>query len=133
VDGRRERLVGWLGRWGFATLVGAAAIAAVCVAWTIEPPAEIPSFALRAVPVYRLEVGAAIFGGIYLSSMALVLAFNNRAFTEIGTGGVKAQDIGSATPQDEAIRDQREISATLTQMVAELREEFRRKTRGEDD
>ena len=60
------------------------------VAITVTPPADLPSVALRASPVFRVEVGAAVFIALYLATMAFVLALHNRGFTEIGTSGVRA-------------------------------------------
>jgi hypothetical protein len=81
-------------RWGFAALVGAAALAGLGASATVALPADIPGVALQAAPVYRLEVGGAIFIGLYLAAMAFVLALQNRAFTEIGTGGMRARSLG---------------------------------------
>jgi uncharacterized membrane protein len=83
-------------RWGFAVMVGVAISAGIAAGVTVATPADVPSIALRAVPVYRVEVGAAVFFGLYLAAMALVLAMHNRAFTELGSGGVRAQDLAVA-------------------------------------
>jgi hypothetical protein len=85
-------------------------------------PAEIPSFALKAAPVYRLEVGGAVFAAAYVVSMALVLALNNRAFSEIGMSGIKARDIGRE--QDQAIRRQDQNLEALTQLAEALNEDI---------
>lgn len=63
--------------------------------------------------MYRFEVGAAIFLISYFGALMLALALRNRAFTEVGAGSLRAQDLGS-TEQQETIRDQGE---TLTRMV----------------
>lgn len=76
-------------------MVIVAIIAGVVAALTVAPPSEVPSFALKAVAVYRAEVGAAVFFALYLATMALVLAMHNRAFTELGTGGIRASDLAS--------------------------------------
>jgi hypothetical protein len=91
---------GWIGRWGFAILVSLAALAAACVGWKVEVPSEVPDFALNAAAIYRVEVGAATFLGLYLVAMAFVLALNNRGFSEIGVHGLKAQDITEKTQRD---------------------------------
>ena len=65
----------------------------VLVAVIATTPAGVPGFALQAAPIYRLEVGAAMFTGLYLPAMALVLSLHNRGFTEIGTRGIKARDL----------------------------------------
>ena len=98
---RRRRLIELLAvRWGFTAMVAVAVAAGLAAAVTVSPPSEVPSFALQAVAVYRVEVGAAVFFGLYLAAMALVLATHNRAFTELGTGGVKAQDLVSLRDAD---------------------------------
>src|SRR5882672_1824974 len=99
-----RRAIDWLTRWGFAVLVGGGAVAASAIAWSVAPPAQIPSYALQAAAVYRFEVGAAVFLFAYFGSLTITLALKNRAFTEIGTGSLKAQNIGSAE-QEKMIRD----------------------------
>jgi hypothetical protein len=114
---RRRRLIELLVvRWGFAVMVALAIAAGVIAAATVAIPADVPSIALSAVPVYRAEVGAAVFFGLYLAAMALVLAMHNRAFTELGTGGVKARDLVVA--QD----------AYFEEMVLEFIDEFQEST-----
>lgn len=98
-------------RWGFAAMVAMAIAVGLAVAVTVTPPADIPPFALRATPVYRVEVGAAVFFAMYLATLALVLAMHNRGFTELGTGGIRAS--GLAVEQD----------AGFEEMALELMEE----------
>ncbi len=88
-----DKITTWATRWGFATLVGIAAVVGVIVAATVAVPIEIPAVALRSMAVYRLEVGGAIFIGFYFVAMAFVLALRNRGFTEIGTGGIRAESL----------------------------------------
>jgi hypothetical protein len=92
-------------RWGFAAMVFVAIVAGVIAAATIIPPVHVPPVALRAVAVYRVEVGAAVFLGFYLASTALVLAMHNRGFTEIGSGGVKAQALAGVSEDNLVVRD----------------------------
>jgi hypothetical protein len=99
----------WVRHWGFAMLVGLATIAAAYVAWRVEVPPEVPDFALRAAVVYRVEVGAATFLGLYLVAMAFVLALNNRGFSEIGVNGVRAQDINSSAHQSAIKEHERQL------------------------
>ena len=108
----------WLERWGFATLVGSAVVLGLIVGVTVAVPADIPTIALRAAPVYRLEVGGALFTGLYLASMAFVLALRNRGFSEIGTGGVRVHDLGRVP--ELAVADRRAID-DLEAVIAELR------------
>jgi hypothetical protein len=88
-----DRVLHWSARWGFAAMVGAAVVASLFAGVTVAVPTDIPAIALQAPAVYRLEVGGAIFVGLYVVTMAFVLALQNRAFTEIGTGGVRAQSL----------------------------------------
>jgi hypothetical protein len=126
MNGIATRLADWIARWGFALLVGLGAIAAVCVAAAVDLPRDVPSFALQAAPVYRVEVGAAVFAAAYLASMAFALALNNRGFSEIGISGVKADDLTGANRQ-EATRDQEASIDALGRFVevvgAELRDD----------
>jgi hypothetical protein len=105
-----------LARWGFAALVAAAIACAFITALTVSLPTEIPSIALRDAAVYRVEVGAAVFFGLYLATMAFTLALHNRGFTEIGSGGFKARDL--AADSEEA-----NFAAVAMELLAELREE----------
>jgi len=89
----------WIAQWGFSCLVGAAGLGAAYLAWKVAVPEEIPAFALQAEAIYRIEVGAAAFLGLYLMIMAFVLALNNRGFSDIGVNGLKAQDMAGATHQ----------------------------------
>lgn len=100
---RARHAAEWLSRWGFATLVAVGALAAAWVAATVAVPADVPSFALQADPVYRLEVGGSFFAGLYLASTALVLALNNRAFSEIGTTGIRDHGIGGESSDQQRI------------------------------
>lgn len=89
----------WIARWGFSCLVGAAALGSGYLAWKVAVPAQVPDFALKAEAIYRIEVGAAAFLGLYLVTMAFALALNNRGFSEIGVHGLKAQDITNTANQ----------------------------------
>jgi hypothetical protein len=120
VTGRRDRRAVrvWISHWGFATLVGAAAVLGLIVGTTVAVPADIPAVALQAAPVYRVEVGGALFAGLYLVAVALVLALHNRGFSEIGTDGVRAHDLGRLP---EAVAADRRLFDDLAAVVAELR------------
>jgi hypothetical protein len=106
----------WLARWGFALMVATAITVGLVAALTVSPPIEIPTIALEAAPVYRVEVGAAVFGGLYVASMALALSLHKRGFTEIGSGGFKAQDIAAASEGDLA-------GGVAMELLTELRDE----------
>jgi hypothetical protein len=109
----------WVERWGFAIIVGLAALVAAGVAWKVEVPPEVPDFALNAAPIYRVEVGAATFLGLYLVEIAFVLALNNRGFSEVGTHGLKAQDITEKT-QGDVIHEHEESLEMLWSAVGML-------------
>lgn len=61
----------------------------------------------------RGDSRAAVFLGLYLATMALVLAMHNRGFTEIGTGGIKAQGLAGVS-EDEFVMD------LLTELADEI-------------
>ncbi len=82
-------------RWGFAALVAAAIASGLVAAITVNPPMSVPSVALQAGVIYRVEVGAGVFFGLYVAAMAFALALQNRGFTEIGHGGIRARDLAS--------------------------------------
>lgn len=71
-----------------ADLIGSAYLAA-----SARVPNPVPDFALQAASVYRLEIGAACFVVIYLAAMAFFLALDGRGFAELGTRGLKAQQV----------------------------------------
>jgi hypothetical protein len=110
---------GWIAQRGFAILVGLAMFAATYVAWTVEVPSTVPDFALNAAAIYRIEVGAATFLGLYIVGMAFVLALHNRGFSEIGVHGLKAQDI-TKNAQHDAIREHEESLEMLWSAVKML-------------
>ncbi len=104
-----RRAIRWLSRWGFAALVALGAAVATWMAATVAVPADVPGFALQAAAVYRLEIGGAFFAGLYLASTALVLALNNRAFTEVGTAVIRAHGIDDdlrSRPGEGALRSE---------------------------
>jgi hypothetical protein len=123
-------LKAWVRQRGFAMLVGLAVIVAAYVAWNVEVPSEVPDFALQAAFVYRVEVGAATFLGLYLVAMAFVLALNNRGFSEIGVSGVKAQDIDSNAHQSAIAEHQRQLEMlwVLVKMLRDPASRSRKET-----
>lgn len=78
---------------GFPLLVIVGLAAAACLAANTKVPHPVPSFALQATAVYRLEVGAACFVVFYLAVMALILALDGRGFAEFGTKGLRAVEV----------------------------------------
>jgi hypothetical protein len=103
-------------RWGFAAMVAVAVCTGIAAGAIVAIPADMPSIALSAEPVYRVEVGAVVFFGLYLAAMALVLAMHNRAFTEMGTGGIRAS--GLAAERDAGYE---EVALELLEEVGSLR------------
>jgi hypothetical protein len=114
-----KKLTRWLADWGLAAMVGIAVLVAVVVAWTVAVPSPAPNFALKASAIYRIEIGTAAFLGIYLVGMAFALALNNRGFTDIGTSGLKAQDIANRA-QQRGIEEQRKALDGMSTMVGDL-------------
>jgi hypothetical protein len=104
-------------------MVGGAMVIAALVGARVPVPAEVPGVALQAVAVYRLEVGGAIFVGLYVITMAFVLALQNRAFTEIGTGGRVCVTIETRdSPIDVAEKgDRRAREERVRQLIEEAR------------
>jgi hypothetical protein len=111
----------WLTRWGFAAAVAVAIAIGLLSGMTVHIPADIPSVALRAPALYRFEVGGAIFIGLYLVAMAFVLALQNRGFTEIGTGGIRATGLTSRSLS--ADQDSREALRRAIEVLKRRREE----------
>jgi hypothetical protein len=103
-------------------MVAAAIAVGFLVALTVTPPAEVPTVALRASAVYRVEVGAAVFFGLYVATMAFALALQNRGFTEIGSGGIRAQDLAAVSENVDAEVVSREILEELAEQVDALLE-----------
>ena len=85
---------------------------------TVRLPADVPAVALQAAVVYRVEVGAAVFVGLYGATMAFALALQNRGFTEIGSGGIRARGL-AADVVDEG--HEMELVLELTDEVRDLR------------
>jgi hypothetical protein len=112
----------WLARWGFALLVGVAIVAGCIAALVVTPPSEVPGIALQAGSVYRVEVGLVVFAALYVVTVALALALHNRGFTEIGTGGVKAQNLAAAS-RSEGLEDATmELVEEVVREVGDLRQ-----------
>ena len=123
----RRRLFGLvLIRWGFAALVAAAIAIGFVAAVTVASPADLPSTALQAEVIYRVEVGIAVFLGLYVAALAFALALQNRGFTEIGNSGLRAQDLASVSRE----YVDAEVAAELLEDVAEQLDLLKRQ-RGE--
>ena len=75
-------------------------------------PDAVPDFALQVAPVYRLEVGAACFVAVYLAAMAFSLALDGRGFAELGTRGLRAEQVIRAADDKEQITLDGQIEAT---------------------
>ena len=126
----RRRVIGLLVvRWGFAILVASAIASGLVASMTVTP--EVPASrlmpgALQATVVYRMEVGAAVFFGLYAAAMALALALQNRGFTEIGSSGIKARDLSAVSEDVAAENISEELLAELVQQVDTLRLQVQR-------
>jgi hypothetical protein len=118
----RRKLFGLLCiRWGFAILVLAAIAVGLFAAVTVSPPADVPAAALQAVVIYRVEVGVAVFFGLYLATMAFALALQNRGFTEIGSAGIRARGLTAASEEAAAEREDVDLIIDLVDEVRDLR------------
>jgi hypothetical protein len=107
-------------RWGFAAMVAAALAVGAFAGVNVAPPAEVPVVALRASAVYRMEVGGAVFLGLYVATMALILALHNRGFTEFGSGGFRARDLATASEEAVLAEASRELIDDVMEEVREL-------------
>lgn len=101
-------------------MVGTAILVAFVTAASVKAPVDIPTVALRAASVYRVEVGGTVFLGLYVGTMAFALALRNRGFTEIGSGGIRAQDLAAAS--DEVAAEVDASSELLTDPIDEIDE-----------
>ncbi len=99
-----------------AAAIGVGLLAAA----TVTPPTELPTVALRAEAVYRVEVGGSVFLAFYLVTMALTLALHNRGFTEFGTGAVRARDLAAVSAEAISAEASRELLDDVMQEVREL-------------
>lgn len=126
------KLSRWLSRWGFSLLVLLAAAAAAYVAYRVGIPKDPPGISLKSASVYRIEVGAAAFAGLYLVAMAFVLALHNRGFSEIGMNGLKAQDMANKS-QQEAIESHEEGIEIVKAAIKEIEQSVETSVRDLDD
>ena len=99
-------------------MVIAAAAIGFATGVTVAVPTEIPSSALQAVPVYRLEVGGALFTGLYIVSMAFVLAFQKSRLHRDRDG--RCQGAESRKVPD-AVLTQEDSTRMLREMIDEMR------------
>jgi hypothetical protein len=65
----------------------------------------------------RAEVGGAVFLALYIATMAFALALRNRGFTEIGSGGVRVQDLASVS---EGVASDDASMEVLTDLIEEV-------------
>jgi hypothetical protein len=118
----RRKLFGLLlVRWGFALLVAASIVFGVVAAVTVRPPGDVPTVALQAAVIYRVEVGAAVFFGLYVATMAFMLALQNRGFTEFGGGGIRASAVAAASEEATSEFDDMDLVFELMEEVRDLR------------
>lgn len=112
-----KQKLAWTRDWAkkadpFFWLVLIGLVPAALVAWTVDP--RDPSWALRSAAVYRIEVGLAVFLGIYLIALALANGYKGRAIGKLGLPGG-----GEVEPKDPALQEASEGAA-----------EFEKETRG---
>jgi hypothetical protein len=119
---RRRRLFGlMLIRWGFAALVAIAITLGLVAALTVAPLKDVPAVALQAAVIYRVEVGAAVFFGLYVATMAFALALQNRGFTEIGSGGIRARELAEVSEYAAVDHAEMELIFDVIDEVRDLR------------
>ncbi len=116
---KRHLLVAWLARWGFRVMVGAAALVSLACGVTAAVPDDVPGVALGTATVYRLEVGGAVFIGLYLVVMSFVLSLQNRGFTEISSSGVRAHDL-------DAMPELISVSEVTSELLSEIAEDMKK-------
>lgn len=99
----------------FPLLVLAALAVAAYLTAGVQVPESIPDYSLQATAVYRLEVGAACFALLYLAAMTFLLALDGRGFAELGTHGLKVEQVVPAADvkQDEVLAEQIEDNQRL--------------------
>ena len=107
-------------RWGFAALVVGAIAVCFFAAATVTPPTEVPTVALNAEAVYRVEVGGAVFLGLYIATIALSLALHNRGFTEFGAGAFRARDLAAVSAEAISAETSRELLDDVAEEVRDL-------------
>ncbi|HEX5527802.1 MAG TPA: hypothetical protein VFX44_11490 [Solirubrobacterales bacterium] len=110
----------WFRNLGFPILVLAALVASGYLAATARDPDPVPSFALQAAAVYRLEVGGACFAAFYLAAMALALALDGRGFAELGTRGLRAAEVVRSTNEQEvSLSEQTKLNLEMEEKLDE--------------
>ncbi|MGN6257370.1 MAG: hypothetical protein ACTHN3_06435 [Solirubrobacterales bacterium] len=93
---------------------------------SVRIPDPVPDYALQAPAAYRLEVGAACFVVLYLAAMAFFLALDGRGFVELGTRGLKADQVVRAADDEqegtlaEQIKASRDLEKDLEDVRAAL-------------
>jgi hypothetical protein len=108
-------------RWGFAALVAIAIAFGLVAALTVATPKDVPTVALQAAVIYRVEVWAAVFFGLYVAMMAFALALQNRGFTEIGRGGIKARELAEVSEYAAVDHAEMELIFDVIDEVRDLR------------
>lgn len=130
-----------LQRYGFAFLIFMALACSCLMAGTADAPEPVPDFALQAEEIYRLEIGAAFFVAFYLATLTFLLALGGRGFAEIGTTGLKVDqviDSGSALRRQAQVdlrtkKTLKALDAAIDNLQAELVSQQRRLERLEAD
>ena len=76
-----------------------------------------PSIALGALLVWRVEVAAILFVALYAGIVTARLAWHGRTFTRVGSGGIEIPDIGPARSVTDSID---RLAALLADFEARL-------------
>ena len=94
-------------------------VASAYLTASVRVPEVVPDFALRASPVYRLEIGGACFAVVYLATIAFFLALDGRGFVEFGSRGLKARRVVQATDdeQEAALARQTKLQQDIEQRL----------------
>jgi hypothetical protein len=77
----------WL-RVAFTLAVLGAVVGAVVVGLGADPPEKAPSYALDSPAVWHLEIGLAVFIGLYVPLLVLYLAAQGRTIRITGPAGI---------------------------------------------
>jgi hypothetical protein len=113
----------WPEQYGFAFLVVVAIGCGSFLAGSVEVPEPVPTFALQAAEIYRLEIGVAFFAVFYVATMTLLLALGGRGYAEVGTRGLKVAQVvmkSNATLRQQG-RVDRETQAMICEVDADLK------------
>jgi hypothetical protein len=90
-------------RLALPAVVIAAFAFAIVGATSAPAPHPLPSIALGATIVWRVEVAGIMFVALYGGIVTARLAWHGRTFTRVGSGGIEIPDVGSACSVTDSI------------------------------